>query len=74
MNRINMHNLAWLEDPEIFAVNRIAAHSDHDLIDEAGNIIPPFSLNGKWDFLYYEKPDDVDFEVIFDSNHPADFK
>ena len=74
MNRINMHNLAWLEDPEIFAVNRIAAHSDHDRIDEAGNIIPPFSLNGKWDFLYYEKPDDVDFDVIFDSNHPADFK
>ncbi|HPS48982.1 MAG TPA: hypothetical protein PKX37_10935, partial [Flexilinea sp.] len=74
MNRINEYNLAWLEDPQIFAVNRIAAHSDHDLIDESGAIIPPFSLNGKWDFLYYEKLEDIDFNIISDPNQPANFQ
>ena len=38
----------WLSDPEVFAVGRIRAHSDH--------IRPGQSLNGKWSFSYAKNP------------------
>lgn len=62
-------NLEWLENPEIFAINREKAHSDHvyyvsqsakekDVQDSLKQ-----SLNGTWKFSYAENPSkrSVDF-------------
>ncbi|MGG7141843.1 glycoside hydrolase family 2 TIM barrel-domain containing protein [Clostridium nigeriense] len=54
--------LEWLEDPEVFKVNRIDAHSDHlyyESIEEMslGYDIPlRQKLNGKWKFSYAINP------------------
>ncbi len=53
--------LDWLKNPEIFAVNREPAHSDH-LCTVGGHQLKQF-LNGTWKFSYCEHPD----------NRPADF-
>lgn len=62
-------SLEWLEDPEVFAVNRENAHSSH-LFYEAeedtilGGAMPlRQSLNGTWKFAYAPCPDE----------RPADF-
>lgn len=53
--------LNWLENPEIFSVNTIAAHSDHayfshvKLADEGKNPLKQ-SLNGTWQFHYAKNP------------------
>lgn len=51
----------WLANPEIFAVNREPAHSDH-LCTVNGQQLKQ-SLNGTWKFSYTEHPD----------SRPADF-
>ena len=50
-------DIRWLDNPEVFRVNQIEAHSDHnyylnyaDL--EKGNNGMTQSLNGCWDFLF----------------------
>lgn len=54
--------LDWLEDPEIFEVNRIPAHSDHDYYESmeemCGSVQMPLrqSLNGTWRFAYAKNP------------------
>lgn len=55
-------DLAWLENPEVFRVNRLDAHSDHRFFEnaeEAGigrtGLIQP--LNGTWKFAYASAPD-----------------
>ena len=54
--------LEWLEDPEVFAVNREAAHSDHRWYSsyEEKEAHPQGSgricLNGTWKFSYAENP------------------
>ena len=53
--------MEWLEDPRVFAVNRLAAHSDHCYYEteaEAlkGNMGQRQSLNGTWKFSYAENP------------------
>ncbi len=53
--------LEWLANPEVFAVNREPAHSDHGYTTKDGNLRQ--SLNGTWKFSYTEHPD----------NRPADF-
>ncbi len=53
--------LDWLANPEIFAVNREPAHSDH-LCTVGGQQLKQ-SLNGTWKFNYTEHPD----------SRPADF-
>ena len=55
------YTLDWLENPEIFEVNRLCAHSDHEYFTEDGDLRQ--SLNGLWKFSYSEKP----------SESPADF-
>ena len=55
------YTLDWLENPEIFEVNRLCAHSDHEYFTEDGDLRQ--SLNGLWKFSYFEKP----------SERPADF-
>ncbi|MDD5900125.1 MAG: glycoside hydrolase family 2 TIM barrel-domain containing protein [Lachnospiraceae bacterium] len=47
--------LTWLTNPEVFAINRIAAHSDHKFTDETGTLHQ--SLNGTWKFFYAENPE-----------------
>ncbi|MFC5630227.1 MULTISPECIES: glycoside hydrolase family 2 TIM barrel-domain containing protein [Streptococcus] len=59
--RINKPSLEWLENPEIFAVNKISAHSDHTYFtseEEAkiGKMKLRQSLNGKWRFSYARNP------------------
>jgi len=52
--------LDWLENPEIFRVNRIDAHSDHWFYEEIEHVkledeMPlKQNLNGKWRFSYSE--------------------
>lgn len=55
--------LEWLENPEVFEVNRIAAHSDHHFYSSYQDMSekPEGSyrqdLNGTWKFSYAENPD-----------------
>ena len=55
-------SLDWLENPEIFRVNRIDAHSDHWFYEKMNEIklgddMPlKQNLNGKWRFSYSENP------------------
>lgn len=46
--------LDWLINPEVFAVNRGAAHSDHRFYNERGELRQ--SLNGTWKFAYAKNP------------------
>jgi beta-galactosidase len=61
MNNIKP-TLDWLENPEIFRVNRIDAHSDHWFYEKMEHIrlednMPlKQNLNGKWRFSYSENP------------------
>lgn len=60
--RANEANLLWLSDPEVFAVNRKDAHSDHlyyETQEEAraqGEMPLRQSLNGTWYFAYAKNP------------------
>ena len=60
--KINEPTLDWLEDPKVFRINRIDAHSDHYFYEEMNHIklednMPlKQSLNGKWRFSYSENP------------------
>ena len=54
-------DLAWLENPEVFAVNRLEAHSDHRFYEsreeaDSGIMKLRQSLNGTWKFSYAPKP------------------
>lgn len=63
-----MHNieptLDWLENPEIFEVNRVEAHSDHLYYDREEDMVlgedMPLrqGLNGTWQFSYAKCPDE----------------
>jgi beta-galactosidase len=53
--------LEWLEDPRVFAVNRLAAHSDHCYYETEAEALKGImgqrqSLNGIWKFSYAENP------------------
>ena len=55
------YTLDWLTDPEVFAVNRIAAHSDHriyanQLEADADNSSLIQNLNGTWKFAWAKNP------------------
>jgi len=62
MMTANKADLSWLSDPQVFAVNRKAAHSDHlyyETLEEAqlGGAMPlRQSLNGTWRFSYAPNP------------------
>lgn len=45
----------WLANPEVFAVNREPAHSDHICTVNGQQFRQ--SLNGTWKFSYTEHPD-----------------
>ena len=50
-------DIKWLDNPEVFRINQIAAHSDHEYylnyedLNEKNNQLTQ-SLNGQWDFCY----------------------
>ena len=47
--------LSWLEDPEVFAVNRIPAHSDHTYFEKETEERPLRQcLNGSWLFSGFD--------------------
>ena len=55
--------LDWLENPEVFAVNRCAAHSDHKFYQnraemEHGGSALWQCLSGQWKFSYAKNPDE----------------
>ena len=55
------YTLDWLTNPEVFAVNRIAAHSDHriyanHLEADADNSSLIQNLNGTWKFAWAKNP------------------
>ena len=60
-------DLAWLENPEVFQVNREKAHSDHRFYDsvkameagerDGGEMELRQPLNGGWKFSYAQCPD-----------------
>ena len=50
-------DIKWLDNPEVFRVNQIPAHSDHSFFDskeslEAGDKTLVQCLNGDWKFSY----------------------
>ena len=54
-------NIRWLDDPETFRVNQIAAHSDHlyfknyeEWEQKRSSFIQ--SLDGKWQFKFSNNP------------------
>ena len=51
-------DLSWLENPEVFEVNRIPAHSDHIFYEKNADdkITLKQTLNGTWRFSYAENP------------------
>ena len=67
---MTMPQLSWLEDPEVFAVNRKQAHSDHtyyETLQEAraeGPMPLRQSLNGAWYFAYAPNTDQVDWGFV----------
>ena len=66
--------LEWLEDPEIFAVNRVKAHSDHVFYGENEQILRQ-DLNGLWKFAYAKCPNEriqKFYELDYDSSTFAD--
>lgn len=55
--RLDVFDSAWLADPEVFAVNRLPAHSDHryyadEAEAKAGEMTLRKRLNGLWHFHY----------------------
>ncbi|ETY75377.1 glycoside hydrolase family 2 TIM barrel-domain containing protein [Lactiplantibacillus fabifermentans] len=54
-------NLAWLDDPEVFRINQLPAHSDHYYYHDADEMATAtsryqYSLNGAWDGAQYRRP------------------
>ena len=79
--------LDWLENPEVFRVNRLDAHSDHWFYDNLEEMYleekMPLRqcLNGKWKFAYSENPSlrlkdfyKEDFDVIIEAIKKAGYK
>ena len=67
-------DIKWLDNPEVFRVNQIDAHSDHNYFLnyaelESGKNKLTQSLNGQWDFRFsinaMERPEDF-YQVDYD--------
>ena len=77
MEKVREYTLAWLEDPEVFEVNREEAHSDHLFYEKEeetalGREMPlRQSLNGIWKFAYAVCPDERQ-ERFYEDGYPID--
>lgn len=61
IGKVTKADLAWLENPQVFQINREDAHSDHryyESVEELGQGTMKLrqSLNGTWKFAYAENP------------------
>lgn len=60
-------DIRWLDDPEVFRVGQLPAHSDHSYTVEGKEAV--VCLNGQWDFMYSrcagERPEDF-YKEAFD--------
>lgn len=76
MNTFNQADLSWLENPEIFAVNRLDAFSDHTFYErEPGDLQRP--LNGTWKVFVSDHPEGRISEFWksdFDASNMADIQ
>ncbi len=61
-------NSAWLTDPEVFAVNREPAHSDHRCTVNGKTLQQ--SLDGTWQFRY-QKHSTAENEAVYDIEVPG---
>lgn len=57
MRNITIPEIRWLDDPEVFRVNQLKAHSDHEYYEDyesrnADNNPLFQSLNGQWQFYF----------------------
>lgn len=68
--------IKWLDDPEVFRVNQVPAHSDHEFYADreeaqAGRSSLVQSLNGEWQFCYAvnakERPEEF-YKTDFDAS------
>lgn len=62
MENRKIPELAWLEDPEVFAVNRLDPHSDHLFFSgegQTGAETERVSLDGAWKFAFFACPEAV---------------
>lgn len=69
--------ISWLENPEVFEVNRNKAHSDHvyPFFQEAGSEGIGFMLlDGVWDFCWEEQPPEYALREEEDSDGVAFYK
>ena len=54
-------DMKWLDNPEVFRVNQLEAHSDHtyyesyEALEKKENALIQ-SLNGQWEFAFSKKP------------------
>lgn len=70
-------DMRWLDNPEVFRVNRLDAHSDHEYYRsyadlKNGDNRMTQSLNGVWDFCFSKNVKDRPerfYEEDFDSSH-----
>lgn len=70
------YTLDWLTNPEVFAVNRIAAHSDHriyanHLEADADNSSLIQNLNGTWKFAWAKNPSEWQ-QKFYEENNSTD--
>ncbi|WP_455436130.1 glycoside hydrolase family 2 TIM barrel-domain containing protein [Hungatella hathewayi] len=71
-------DLAWLENPEVFAVNRLEVHSDHRFYEsreeaDGGIMKLRQSLNGTWKFSYAPKPEQRKKDFYLSERSLGDF-
>ncbi|MCF0258483.1 MAG: DUF4981 domain-containing protein [Erysipelotrichaceae bacterium] len=72
MRKADAADLRWLEQPDVFAVNRLDAHSDHAFFQkEPGDLT--LSLNGTWKVDVAENPDGRKADFYKDGFDDSDF-
>ena len=72
------YTLDWLTNPEVFAVNRIAAHSDHRIYAnhfeaDADNSSLIQNLNGTWKFAWAKNPSEWQQKFYEESDSTDNF-
>lgn len=78
MERITEYSIDWINNPEIFQVNRIPAHSDHSFytekVSEYGTEMELCQLlNGKWKYSFAPTVDDRIEDFYKEDYDVADF-
>lgn len=61
-----LNRLHYIENPEIFEVNRLVPHSDHEMLNMDGSPLPVLDLSGEWGIECFPKPDMVNTALILE--------